>query len=252
MRSTISLSLCALTSLTLSHAAIAVILEGRRPAHSEAIHVAKVTTYPTVPSFSAPAFTYGAFSQVYPSGYTLPSAPLITTAASRSAIPTSQGSHGFGSTLDTEQVYLSTMCAPQGTHHPKGVLDWAQRFPCNRVSNSSNTCICENCASIHHLGNAKYEIYLDNATFDELEEHFIRDIPLYQVDAQAQKECLCPGGKGERVWEDLEGCAQLTPCLGVQMSLTQFEAAPNVYACMVESQFMHRIQALSTFCPRLM
>lgn len=143
MRSTISLSLCAVTSIIFSHAAIAIILEGRRPALSEIAHVARVTTFPTVPSFSAPAFTYGAFSQVYPSGYTLPSAPFITTAASSSAVPTSHRGHGFGSTLDAEEMYLSSMCEPQGTHRPKGLWDWDQRFPCNRVSDSSNTCICK-------------------------------------------------------------------------------------------------------------
>ena len=142
MRSTISLSLRAVTFITFSHVAIAVILEGRRPVHSEVTHAARFT-FPTVPSFSAPTFTYGTFSQVYPSGYTLPSAPSITTAASSSAVTTSHGGHRIGPTLDAEQMYLSSMCEPQGTHRPKGLLDWDQRFPCNRVSNSSNTCICE-------------------------------------------------------------------------------------------------------------
>ena len=143
MRPPISLSLYAATSVILSHVAIAVVLEGRRPAHSEVIHAAGVTTFPTVPSFSAPTFTYGAFSQLYPSGYTLPSAPSITTDASSSAVTTSHRDYRIGPTLDAEQTYLSSMCEPQGTHRPKGLLDWDQRFPCNRVSNSSNTCICK-------------------------------------------------------------------------------------------------------------
>ena len=149
MRSTISLSLCAVTSTIVPHVAIAAILEGRRPAHSEVFSVAQVTKFPTVPSFSAPTFTYGVFSQVYPSGYTLPSAPSITIAASSSAVPTRHGHHGAVPTLDAEQMYLSSMCEPQGTHRSKGLLDSDQKFPCNRVLNSSNTCICKHILGIY-------------------------------------------------------------------------------------------------------
>ena len=58
---------------------------------------------------------------------------------------------------------------------------------------------------MHHFGSANSGIYLDNTTLAELDNQLENGLPLHQVDAQAQKDCFCPGGKGERIWEDLEG-----------------------------------------------
>lgn len=185
MRSSIEFSFCAFTSVTFSYVTFAVVLEGRDPARSDITRAAQATTFPTVPAFSAPSFTYGAFSEIYPSGYTLPTAPFITATASSFTISKPSGPHELSPSEIAEDAYLGAMCAPQPTSS-QGLSAGDQNFPCNRVTNSSVTCIY-------------------NATLQDFDDQAEGGQQLRAVSAQAQKDCLCPGGKGERIWENIEG-----------------------------------------------
>ena len=180
MRFSLDIWLYAIATNAYVGAVDAVVLEGRDPA------AAHVTAFPTVPAFSAPQFTYGYVSQVYPSGYTLPSGPFVTvtTTASTSARPTRSHSHSENS-HDAKASYLSAMCAPQGTKGPS-LYDKDPRWPCNRVLNSTNTCVYN--ATIHDMDNQRPGGFKPK-----------------EMGAAAQQACLCPGGRGERIWEDIEG-----------------------------------------------
>ena len=182
------LSLCTLATSSLLGEAYAV-LEGRNREITE-VHASKATTqaaqttvFPTVPAFSGPSFAFGAFSSIYPSGYTTPAPlPVETSTLTRSPASTSSRSVTHS---DAKGSYLRSMCAPQNASHPTA-SEPDQRFPCNRVSNSTYTCIY-------------------NATVQEVEESTEEGSGLREVSPQEQQECLCPGGKGNRIWEDFEG-----------------------------------------------
>ena len=195
MRSICILYFGALTRSTI-FGALAASLESKSPAQSgikETLSVATpgnaaISNLPTVPSFSGPTFTYGAFTEVYPSGYTLPSPfPTVTSAVSTSASRSSSSTVGpVGYGQHTRDSYLRSMCAPRATGGAKGDLletGLDQKFPCNRVQNSTYTCVF-------------------NATYQDVDED---GATLNQVNPQAQQECFCPGGRGYRVWEDIAG-----------------------------------------------
>lgn len=172
MRSSISLSFYTFISINLFQAGSAVVLEGRDPA------AARTTAYPTVPSFSAPAFTYQAFSEAYPSGYTLATTPFIKISARSSAIPTSSDSRASRPSESARASYVKSMCAPY--------YDLNLSFPCNRVANTSRTCVY-------------------NATLDDIANARNGGPRLRPNSPQEQHDCLCPGGKGENYWEYIEG-----------------------------------------------
>ena len=173
--------------------ALAAILESGSPVRSGIAKTLTVgapgdtaiTSFPTVPSFSGPTFTYGAFTDVYPSGYTLPPPfPTITSTVSRSANPSFSSTVEFlGYGHHTKDSYLRSMCAPRATGEPKAETGWDQNFPCNRIPNSTYTCIFN--ATFRVVGE-------DGATLSEVSPH-------------AQQEGFCSGGKGNRLWEDFAG-----------------------------------------------
>ena len=192
MRSIGLLYLLALTPSPFS-GALAAILESSSPVRSG---IAKTLTVgapgdtaisnlPTVPSFSGPTFTYGAFTDVYPSGYTLPPPfPTITSTISGSANPSFSSTVEFlGGGHHAKDSYLRSMCAPRATGNAKAETGRDQNFPCNRIPNSTYTCIF-------------------NATIRVVDED---GATLSEVSPQAQQECFCSGGRGNRLWEDFAG-----------------------------------------------
>ena len=145
---------------------------------------AAISNLPTVPSFSGPTFTYGAFTEVYPSGYTLPPPfPTETSAVSESA------SSSFTSTVEylghghnTKDVYLRSMCEPRAkaTGDPRAEAGRDPKFPCNRLQNYTYTCVF-------------------NATYEVVDEH---GASLNEVSPKKQQQCFCSGGRGNGFWED--------------------------------------------------
>jgi len=139
------------------------------------------TVFPTVPSFSRNSYTYGYFSQVYPSGYTVPSGAIdtktLTTAASATGSSNGGGYRSPYSPAESSQSsYLQSMCLPQPTSDGSSSspgLDMG--FPCNEVKNLTELCI-----------------FKDPRSSPD------------QQNSQAQQKCLCPGGPGAAIWESSE------------------------------------------------
>lgn len=175
MPSRIYLSWTATVLLALSQSAATTFLQGRQRGPDSAY-----TSFPQVPSFTQASLTYGSYLQVYSTGYTVPSDAVDTVTVTATAVASSSSdAFGFGqSPAERSQIrYLQSICAPSSSN---AETEFDTRFPCNVVSNLTLTCI--------------FNLTSDSSGPDPAE-----------LDAQAQQQCLCPGGAGETIWENAAG-----------------------------------------------
>jgi len=186
MRTTTTTYWAAAACLSLVGPTAAEFLQGRQNSQDSG----SSTAFPTVPSFSQNSYTYGYFSQVYPSGYTVPSGAVDTgtLTATLSATASATGSRIAGSNgyiyspAESSQLdYIRSMCVPQPTSDGSSSspgLDTG--FPCNEVKNITFMCVYN-------------EQSLVNSSSS-----------LTEQTSQAQQQCLCPGGPGAAIWENAE------------------------------------------------
>lgn len=181
MRTMIRLSSATAALLLLSPIATADHLQGRQNAQRKAAS----TAFPTVPSFTQASVTYGHFSKVYPSGYTLPSGATNTATASHSRGTGGRNAgKGRGTTssqydADVSQIYyIQSMCAPTITSSlsptATSVLYIDLHYPCNIVKNATSIC---------RIGESSGKGY-------------------NSLSAKGQQECLCDGGAGAAIWKN--------------------------------------------------
>ena len=151
------------------------------------------TVLPTVPSFTQTSFQYGVYSSVYPSGYTLPSGPRPSGEASATPTMTADSSTSssggdFGNGRSPAQVsqmrYLQSMCAPDTQATNTASPGFGTRYPCNEVLNITYTCI--------------YNLTAEEQPSEGTDGSLIESNP------QSQQKCLCPGGVGAAIWENVE------------------------------------------------
>ena len=135
---------------------------------------------------SVSSFSYGDFSEIYPSGYTLPPSPSLTgvfaseaSAEAAAASKASSAAQPSGSSIDEhlspKNVYLEKMCSPISG---KGVPD--QDYPCNRAVTLASTCVYG-------------DEYANSSTRGVAPPY----PPPKDRNAKDQQQCLCPGGKGQ-------------------------------------------------------
>ena len=145
-------------------------------------------------SASVPTFTYGHFSDIYPSGYTPPPSPTLTgifaseasaesVAASKASATTATSNWPSYGEESPKNLYLDSMCQPISDN---GVPD--QAFPCNRAATLVSTCV---------FG----EEYAKNATMAIAPP----SPPPEERSPADQQRCLCPGGKGQDYFQYYEG-----------------------------------------------
>lgn len=186
MRTTTTTYWAAAACLSLFAPTVAEFLQGRQQSQDSG----SSTVYPTVPSFSRNSYTYGYFSQIYPTGYTVPSGAIDTktltstlTAAASPTGSTQGGGYGYPySPAESSQVdYLRSMCVPQATSGGSpSSPSFDTRFPCNEVKNITDMCV--------------YDVQASKNISGGLIEH----------NPHAQQQCLCPGGPGAAIWENAE------------------------------------------------
>ena len=135
---------------------------------------------------SVSSFSYGDFSDVYPSGYTLPPSPSLTgifaseasaeaAAASKASSAAQASSSSVDEHLSPKNMYLDKMCSPISS---KGVPD--QDYPCNKAVTLASTCVYG-------------EDYANKSTRGVAPPY----PPPKDRSAKDQQQCLCPGGKGQ-------------------------------------------------------
>lgn len=158
--------------------------------HARQESLASSTALPTVPSFTQQSFQYGAYSSVYPSGYTLPSGEASATPTITAVDSATSGGGYYGNGRSAAQAsqarYLQSMCAPDTQATATAYPGFDTRYPCNEVLNITYTCIY-------------------NVTAEEQPSEGTNG-SLIQSNPQAQQECLCPGGAGAAIWENVEAC----------------------------------------------
>ena len=185
MYTTSAFFLAAVPLLSLSQSASANFLYPRQK------HVPISSALPTVPSFTQRSVNYGAYSSVYPSGYTLPSGPgkasATPTATADDSRSTDIGNFRGPPAEVSQMDYLQNMCAPERPARGRAYATLDLNYPCNEVLNITYTCIY----------NLTAEEQPSNGT----------DGALIESGPEAQQQCLCPGGVGEAIWENVEACA---------------------------------------------
>ena len=166
--------LCAAAAvLSLSLSAVATALEVRQDAHGSAS-----------PISSSIVARFTQVTATVTAAYSGPSLAAITVTLTSTA-PTSGNMDG-GETNTPSQFtqpsqvdYLEAVCAPQNNTVRDG---FDLRFPCNVYLNISYTCMYNQTAEESNTGSS-----------------------VIQQNAQAQQQCLCPGGPGAAFWENAEG-----------------------------------------------
>lgn len=186
MRTTTTTYWAAAACLSLFGPTVAEYLQGRENSQDSGFS----TVYPTVPSFSRNSYTYGYFSQIYPTGYTVPSGAIDTKTLTSTLMATASAtvsSHGGGygypySPAESSQAdYLGSMCFPQATSGGSpSSPSFDTGYPCNEVKNITDMCVYDVQASMNSSGD------------------------LIEQKPQAQQQCLCPGGPGAAIWENAE------------------------------------------------
>lgn len=192
MRTTTTTYWAAAACLSLIGPTAADSLRGRQNSQDSS----SSTAFPTVPSFSRNSYTYGWISDLYPSGYTLPTGPFVTVTSTASLTATASltttasatggriaGSDGYSySPAESSQIsYLRSMCHPQPTSDgSRPTPGFETGFPCNEVTNITHMCVYNERSS-------------GNISSDPTEQN-----------SQAQQQCLCPGGPGAAIWENYE------------------------------------------------
>ena len=147
-------------------------------------------------SISVPTFTFGHFSDIYPSGYTPPPSPTMTltgvfasqasveSEAASKASATGQASSGsLRGDGSPKNLYLNKVCQPLSG---KGVPD--QAFPCNRAITLVSACVFGD----EFAKNASNAIAPPSP-------------PPKERSSEDQQQCLCPGGKGQDYFQYYAG-----------------------------------------------